>query len=353
VAQAKKVGTMILQAGVPNDPKARLDLACKHAVTIAKTFKGKVTAPLLNTAFGVIKTRYSLTSIEAFQRGEEWFAKAKINPDKTTPLPMEQSAEEDPAAKAILALIGTKIVVVVPKAAGTLAYAKKIDGYVIDLGSATESPSIKRANRGKGKPELPAVNLDDGGILRLGAKVHQKRSSEADKLKMYRQLESDLSLATSFPEVTEVNVTADTASKIRGGIRQAILNGPKYQALADFNMLISSRKLTGPGMQGELFEAWVVKHFGDAQLISDAKVHYIVSGQKGLMDRSSGDKIVEIKSRVRPNDDAVKLMKDDEIPSTYFRIAGKDTEQFGKYNFAYNDETRIVWIENGRQYCTD
>jgi hypothetical protein len=144
-------------------------------------------------------------------------------------------------------------------------YTKPIEGYVLDAGSDSEGPSIKRANRPKGKPPLPAVHIDDTGVLARGPKVHQKRSSEADKLKMYRDVMSKLELGNLMPHVTEANVNAALNSDVRGAMRTAILEHPKYQTLTTFNRMISTGALTGPGMQGELFEAWVVKHFGSSQ----------------------------------------------------------------------------------------
>jgi hypothetical protein len=318
----------------------RADLHRAILDAVEQTKRPRATRKSVARNLEKIRKQYGLKRLETEDAGpKKWDIIGEINPiEKSPPIP-DASADtqsNDPAAKAIVALLGTKIVTVVPKAAGKLAYTKPIEGYIVDVGSSTESPSIRRANRRKGMEQLPAVYLDDSGVLNKGSKAHQKRSSESEKLTMYRQLEIDLALKIHYPEVTEANVTSATASKVRGAIRKSILDHPKYQELPDFNALISSRKLTGPGMQGELFEAWVVKKFGSAEAINDKKVHYVVDGKKGFMDRTSGNgsnaKIVEIKSRVRPNDTAIANMKDDEIPSSRFVVTSHDREQFEKYS---------------------
>ncbi|MDV3456336.1 DUF4157 domain-containing protein [Sphingomonas sp. HF-S4] len=349
VEGARKLGKFVAQAGVPQDPNARLKLASTAAVAAAKRLSGKVTAPLLNAAFVVIQTRYALTSIDAFQRGGQWFARIVINPKTETPLETAGDAAEDPAAKAVLALVAanTKIFTIVPKAKATLVYTKSIDGYILDAGSDTEGPSIRRANRKKGLPELPAVHIGDTGVLTLGAKVHQKRSSEAEKLKMYRDVMTKLGLGNLLPHVTDANVNAALNSDVRNAMRNAILDSPKWQTLSAFNQMISSDSLTGPGMQGELFEAWVVRHFGSSQGISDSKIKYKTASGVGLMDRSAGDKIVEIKSRVRPPG-VDPATADDLIPQTKFTVAAKDSEQFTRYNEILGGGVEMITKSSGK-----
>jgi hypothetical protein len=80
VAGAKKLGKFILQAGTPKDPKKRVDLALGAAVAAAKVLGKRFTKPLLQPALTGIKARYGLTSIEAFQRGPSWWARASASP---------------------------------------------------------------------------------------------------------------------------------------------------------------------------------------------------------------------------------------------------------------------------------
>ena len=81
VAGAKKLGKFIMQAGVPEDPNKRLQLALGAATTAAKLLGNRFTNALLQPALAGISTRYQLKSISAFERGGSWWVKASINPD--------------------------------------------------------------------------------------------------------------------------------------------------------------------------------------------------------------------------------------------------------------------------------
>jgi hypothetical protein len=80
MAQARKLGKFVVQAGVPNDPAKRLELAANHAVTLARPLAGKATAPLLTGALGLLKTRYALTGLAVREEGDDWVAEISINP---------------------------------------------------------------------------------------------------------------------------------------------------------------------------------------------------------------------------------------------------------------------------------
>lgn len=80
VAQARKLGRFVAQAGVPNDPGQRLQLAAKHAVTLARPLRGRATEPLLVKALGLLQTRYALTSLKVRRNGKAWVADLSINP---------------------------------------------------------------------------------------------------------------------------------------------------------------------------------------------------------------------------------------------------------------------------------
>ncbi|WP_156256843.1 eCIS core domain-containing protein [Sandarakinorhabdus oryzae] len=82
VAQARKLGRFVAQAGVPNDPAKRLELAANHAVTLARPLAGKATAPLLTGALSLLKTRYALTTLTVREEGDDWVADISINPNK-------------------------------------------------------------------------------------------------------------------------------------------------------------------------------------------------------------------------------------------------------------------------------
>jgi len=297
-----------------------------------------------------IRTRYGLQSIEPYERGGTWWVRATINPGTDTDTGVSsQAGAGDADVAAVRALIGTRIVTPVTGGAAQLALPggrTEISGYQIRLGSATETASIRKLRRSASSPPLPDVYIADDGTLTEGLRPGQNNSSEATKLATYRRLAADLELGAIHPEITEANVTRSTNSTFRGTLRQAILRKPEYQSLAGFNRLISSNRLTGSGMQGELFEAWVVDHFRTANDIIDNKIKYKVDGEIGVMDRFSGQNIVEIKSRRRPSSVAATV-PDDDISDTKFEVESRDRAQFTKYRKLVHGEGEIVTKSRG------
>lgn len=86
VEQARRVGRFILRAGTPADPASRLRLATRDARTIAERLSGRISRPALETAFAIVRTRYALTGLQAFERGGGWWVRASINPSAEGPV---------------------------------------------------------------------------------------------------------------------------------------------------------------------------------------------------------------------------------------------------------------------------
>ncbi len=80
VTRARALGRMVVQAGVPSDPNARLRLATRDAIAIARAFRGPLSQGALLTAIAIVRTRYSLNGLEVFQRDGGWWVRASINP---------------------------------------------------------------------------------------------------------------------------------------------------------------------------------------------------------------------------------------------------------------------------------
>lgn len=91
VAQARRLGRFIAQAGVPNDPNERLRLGVQAAMgVIARRPPGsRLSAALVATLVGAIRVRYGLRVLEAVERGGRWWLRAVINPEIERILPEE------------------------------------------------------------------------------------------------------------------------------------------------------------------------------------------------------------------------------------------------------------------------
>jgi hypothetical protein len=80
VTQARRLGRFVAQAGVPQDPRARLRLAGQAAVAAARRLRGRITGALLNPVLAAIRTRFGLTEIRPYERGGKWWVRMVANP---------------------------------------------------------------------------------------------------------------------------------------------------------------------------------------------------------------------------------------------------------------------------------
>jgi hypothetical protein len=81
VAQAKRAGRFVVQAGVPQDPNERLRLGLQSATAAVNRFAGKrVGATLLRPLLGAIRLRYQLQSLDVAPDGNRWAVEGTANP---------------------------------------------------------------------------------------------------------------------------------------------------------------------------------------------------------------------------------------------------------------------------------
>jgi hypothetical protein len=110
VATAKKLGKMVAQAGVPQDPAERLRLGMQAAVGAANRFAGKkVGAIVLNPLLTAIKIRYGFKTLEVFPQGTSWAVRGQINPEAIAFTRVVVGKDEDTGAET------TKTIVDPPK----------------------------------------------------------------------------------------------------------------------------------------------------------------------------------------------------------------------------------------------
>jgi hypothetical protein len=186
VAQAKKVGTMILQAGVPSDPLKRTQLAIRDAKIVAKGLGGKpITKGILETALSAIKTRYSLSALTVFQKGKAWWASAEINPKTAEEIAREK--DED-LAKRIRVIADQKVAalkvkkakgdgthdspIVMPAGSGIVTIAKQLDEVPLARGKIVV---IDTAQGNKGDQRAVVQRPAFGDAIVSGATSEEKR----------------------------------------------------------------------------------------------------------------------------------------------------------------------------------
>lgn len=166
IGKAKKLGTMILQAGVPSDPKARVKLAIRDAKTIAKGLKGVKSPAVLQTAFAAIKTRYSLSALLVTERGGAFWAKATINPTEEDKV-AEKKAKEEDLLRTIRQIADAEMAKLTPggQGAGTHESPRIVP---VAGGIAAVGKEIQSIELGKGKKAILDVTQGAGSELRGG-----------------------------------------------------------------------------------------------------------------------------------------------------------------------------------------
>lgn len=87
VAQARRAGRFAAQAGVPQDPATRLRLASRDSIALARALRGRVTAPVLDRAFALLRTRYGLASLTVREARDGFTVTAIVNPTLTWRVP--------------------------------------------------------------------------------------------------------------------------------------------------------------------------------------------------------------------------------------------------------------------------
>jgi hypothetical protein len=97
VGMARRLGRFLVQAGVPEDPNRRLQLAARAAVAAARRLSGPITGGLLQPVLSIVQARYGLTSIVPMQRGGTWWVRMTINPILDYNLGLSTVASPTPA----------------------------------------------------------------------------------------------------------------------------------------------------------------------------------------------------------------------------------------------------------------
>ena len=89
VTQARRVGRLAAQAGVPQDPNERLRLASQASLAIASRLpRTGLTAPVIARAHDAIKLRYGLSELTPYRQNNAWFVRAVVNPPLVWRLPL-------------------------------------------------------------------------------------------------------------------------------------------------------------------------------------------------------------------------------------------------------------------------
>ncbi len=100
VAQAKKLGRMAAQAGVPQDPKERLQLGLRAAAAAVRQLPGnRVGRAIITPVLTALKLRYGFSSLEPQVRNGRWWIQGQVNPSDSIETDKNDTAVESPSNK--------------------------------------------------------------------------------------------------------------------------------------------------------------------------------------------------------------------------------------------------------------
>lgn len=99
VTQLRRLGSFVIQAGVPQNPQLRLRTAMQLAVSAVNRFSGqRIGRAILNPILQGIKLRYQMQILELVQMGNHWGVRGLINPEQrdATGALIGESGDEEP-----------------------------------------------------------------------------------------------------------------------------------------------------------------------------------------------------------------------------------------------------------------
>ena len=103
VTAARRLGRMVVQAGVPQDPGERLRLGLAAALGACNRFAGRLVGrAVLEPALAIIKVRYGLTLLEMRALGPDWWVAAAASPEvvQKTQAKVQPSTEIEASSEA-------------------------------------------------------------------------------------------------------------------------------------------------------------------------------------------------------------------------------------------------------------
>jgi hypothetical protein len=96
VAQARRLGRFVAQAGLPQDPDERLQLGMRAAVTAINRLPGnRVGEAAVAPVLGAIKVRYGFRSLEPEVRDGRWWVRGRINPEAELESSKQEGTDAD------------------------------------------------------------------------------------------------------------------------------------------------------------------------------------------------------------------------------------------------------------------
>ncbi|MCG9972579.1 eCIS core domain-containing protein [Christiangramia crocea] len=174
VKKGKAFLKKVVSTGVPEDPKARLDMGMKKAVKAVNKLSGKVTIKMIKPILKGIKLRYGFQYLRTVNESGVWYLEGKVNPDKKEQVdegkiveepdkPIEEN-KDSPISKYLDNQIFEN------DNSKFSSIGNEIKNEIEELGYRFVKAEGKYHIRRQSAQDLPAVHIDEEGYLRDGTK---------------------------------------------------------------------------------------------------------------------------------------------------------------------------------------
>jgi dolichol kinase len=206
VRQARRLGRSVARAGVPQDPNERLRLAAQVAVSAARRLSGRVTRAVLGPILAGIRVRYSLQSIEPYEKGGSWWVRATINPrvDQDSDVP---SIEGETAKVAN-----------VKKKVSQLK--RKLIGIIKSIKDKSDQEIVNVVKQKKNVSDSDIDSLKRLIQVAIHAEIGRK-----GKLDEFENWMRDKRIAPSFSQIKRARVMIQNAKTAGGGTEHTKIKG--------------------------------------------------------------------------------------------------------------------------------
>jgi hypothetical protein len=310
VAQARRLGRLVAQAGLPQDPAQRLRLGMQAAVAaVRRLAAGRVTRAMIDHVLAAVRLRYGFRTLTPLLEAGIWHVEGEINPKtKLTTEVVENLLEEAKRqfpttfrAGDLRAFLQNRGKIGETSANGLMA---SWDGTVL---------FVHRSRQGDTRP-LMSFNRDlIPTEARETARGEQPNRTDEEKIRSYRPIVERV-LGSDFAVRYDTITRAD---EYRSRMRADIVS--KYRNDLPGLNSVFERGIIPPEhnrIKGDIFELWCEQNLGVSRpgpifVLSDAEKIKEFKRQEIRADGAIGNALVDAKVRTAtatPSRDDIRQM---------------------------------------------
>ncbi|TNV63065.1 DUF4157 domain-containing protein, partial [Corallococcus exiguus] len=296
VAQAKKLGRFVAQAGLPQDPAQRLQLGMQTAVAaVRRLASGHVSRAMIDPALAVIRLRYGFKSLTPLLEGGVWQLEGEINPKTKLTTEVKENLLKE-ARNQFLATFKS----------GELNKFLQTEGKLgrtsaVTLMSSWEG-TVLFVSRSRAGDAAPIMSFN----IRLIPKdarqtVRENRTSltNEEQIRSYRPIVASIlgaDIATRYDTIIRAD---DYRDRMRVAIAGKFMNNlPGLHGVFESGTIPSKHNQ----IRGHIFELWCEQNLGMSRpgpifVITDAEMIKKIKRNQIRADGAIGNALVDSKAR--------------------------------------------------------